>query len=595
MTTKRLLKEEVSVAEAIVRVLEEAGIDLVFGLPGGNMRKYLFDALYDHQTSIRTVLVRHESLAGVMAEVYGCLTGKPGVAIAQGAFMLANGLLGAVVAHLGCSPMLLLCDLSDGAPFSHHGNYQSGTGEHGTWDAKQSFAGVTKATMVPNEAMQAVQSTQLAIKHALAGERGPVAVVYHSSALKGRVGPESRPFLYPTQRYLPPKCQASDEKSVAAAARVLLEAKRPVIIAGNGVRMAEAYSELQSFAELLGVPVCTTGSGKGVFPENHDLAAGVLGTFGLPAANAFAENADVVLVVGSKLSSTDTIGEHPRLLDPQRQTFIQIDIEPKNASWTFPCDHVLLGDAAIVLDHLALAARKIGLPSPEMLAERKKVVLQERTRYGFFNIPEFESNEVPIIPQRVIAELRKAAADDVFIACDAGATPTYVRTFFQIRQAGTFISPSSVGAVGYGIPAALAAKLIYPKRQVIAMCGDGGFAMSLPGLITAYEEKIPIVVVVFNNSSFGFVQHNQGDRVIASRFANIDYAAMARGLGCRGIRIEKPDHLEGAFHEALSSNEPSVLDVVTSLKYSVQDIASPLIDYFAVLKSALARAIEPRK
>ena len=575
VTTERLLEEEVSVPEAIVRVLEEVGIDMVFGISGGNM-KYLFGALADHRSTLRTVLVRHESLASVMAEVYGRLTGKPGVAIGQGAFILANAVLGTLEAHLGSSPMLLLADLSDNAPFSHHAPYQAGTGEYGTWDARHSFLGITKLTIAPQEAVQAVQSTQLAIKHAMSGERGPVAVFYHSAAFKGRVGPHSTPCLYPTRFYLPGKPATIDVSCVAVAARVLLEAKRPVIIAGNGVRIGQAYAELQDLAELIGAPVGTTASGKGVFPENHELAIGVFGTFGLPAANAMIGDADVVLFVGSKLSPTDTARENPKLLDPRRQVLIQIDIEPRNASWTFPCEHVLIGDAAAVLSRLTEVIRDMGSPPREVLMSRKEMVAEARREHGFYDVPELSSDEVPILPQRIIAEINKAVADDAFIACDAGENRLFMTHFYQVKRAGALISPAATGGMGYAIPAALAAKLIYPNRQVLAVCGDGGFAMAMNGLITAYEEDIPIVTVVFNNRALGWVRHGQGDRVIASEFADIDYAAIARAVGCRGIRVEKPGQLNEALTEALASKEPAVLDVVTSLKPSFKDVMSPL-------------------
>ena len=185
---RSFLTEEVSPSEAIVRVLEQAGIDMVFGIPGGNTGA-LFNALYDHKRSIRAVLVREESRAGVMAEVYGRLTGKPGVAIAQAAFMV-HASLGAIEAHLSSSPMLILTDLSDHAPFSLHGPYQSGVGEYGSWDAKQTFSGMTKLTLVATSGTHAVQCTQMAIKHALTGEQGPVAVLYHSQSLRGRIGPK---------------------------------------------------------------------------------------------------------------------------------------------------------------------------------------------------------------------------------------------------------------------------------------------------------------------------------------------------------------------------------------------------------------------
>lgn len=577
VTARRFLEEEVSVPEAIVRVLEELGIDMVFGMPGSDMKRYLFPVLYDHRSTIRTVLVRHEFLASIMAEVYGRLTGKPGVAIGQGEFMLANAVLGTLEAHLGSSPMLLLADLSDKTPFSHHAPYQAGTGEYGTWNARQSFAGITKLTMAPQEAVQAVQSTQLAIKHAMTGEPGPVAVLYHLAALKGRVGPNSIPCLYPTKHYLPGKPPVADQASIEAAARALLEGKRPVIIAGNGVRISRAYAELQILAELLGAPVGTTASGKGVFPENHELALGVFGDLGLPAANTVVGDADVVLSVGSKLSPTDTARENPKLLDPQRQILIQIDIEPKNASWTFPCEHVIIGDAAVVLFHLGETVRDIGRPSQETIISRKKMLAEVRLQCGFFDAPEFGSNEVPILPQRVIAEIRKTVPDDAFIVCDAGENRIFMAHFYQTKLAGTLIMPAATGGMGYSIPAALAAKLIYPNRQVVAVCGDGGFAISMNGLITAYEEGIAIVTVVFNNSALGWVMHSQGDRMIASKLANIDYAKVARAFGCRGIRVEEPGHLEEALTQALTSNEPAVVDVVTSLKTSYKDVVSPLL------------------
>jgi acetolactate synthase-1/2/3 large subunit len=575
MVTEGLLQEEVSVPEAIVRVLEEAGIDMVFGMPGGNSL-LIFDALYDHRSTIRTVLVRHESLAGVMAEVYGRLTGKPGVAIGQGAFMLANAFLGTLEAHLGCSPMLLLADLSDNSPFSHHAPYQAGTGDYGTWDAKQSFSGVTKLSMVAHEPVQAVQNTQLAIKHALAGERGPVAVLYHSTSLKGLVGPESRPRLYPTQSYLSLSRQMADERAIETAAQTLLKARKPVIIAGNGVRISQAYKELQTLAESIGAPVTTTASGKGVFPETHELAIGVFGNFGLPLANEAVSEADVVLVVGSKLSPTDTISENPRLLNPHRQIMIQIDIEPKNASWTFPCENVIIGDASAALSQLTEAIRESGGPSQEALLLRREKIEEGRRKWGYFNPAEFSSEEVPILPQRVVAEIHQTVPEDAFITCDAGENRLFMAHYYQTKRAGTFIQPASIGGMGYAIPAALAAKLIDPNRQVVAVCSDGGFVMSMNGLVNAYEERIPIVTVVLNNRALGWVKHGQKGRTIASEFADIDHAAIARAIGCRGIRIEQPNQLRKALLDALASDEPTVLDIVTSLKPSYEDMMSPL-------------------
>ena len=572
--TEKLLSEEVSVVEAIVRVFEEAGIDMVFGIPGGNMGR-LYDALYDHQSTVRAGLVRHEQLASVMAEVYGRLTGKPGVAIGQGAFMLANALLGTLEAHMGSSPMLLLTDLSDQAPFSQHAPYQGGTGEYGNFDIKKSLEGATKFTTVVYSPVQAVQGTQLAIKHALSGDRGPVAVVYHSSAFRSPVGPDTRPILYPTRYYLP-QVSDGDAPNVERAASVLLQAENPVIIAGNGVRISQAYEELNSLAETLGAPVATTASGKGVFAETHALALGVCGNFGQATANRIIGEADVLLVVGSRLGPLDTANENHALIDPVRQTLIQIDVESKNAGWTFPCDEVILGDAARVLSQLSRAIADSGAPTPEVLETRQTALNDVRSAEGFFADPGYTSDEAPILPQRVFAEIHDTMADDAFITCDAGENRLFMTHYFQTKSAGSLIMPG-IGAMGYAIPAALAAKLVYPERQVIAVTGDGGFGMAINGLMTARDEDIPIVVVILNNSALGWVKHGQGNRNIASTFAHMNFAEIVRAMGCNGIRVEEPGQLAGALVEALAANAPTVVDVVTSFKPSFHDVTSPLL------------------
>ena len=571
--TAKLLSSETRAAEGIARVLEEAGIDMVFGIQGGNMGR-LYDALYDHQDKIRAVLVRHEQLASVMAEVYGRLTGKPGVVIGQGIFILANGLLGTLEAHFGSSPMLVLTDFSDVAPYTLHSPYQGGTGDYGSANTRQTLDGVTKRTFVANAPAEAVQATQLAIKHALSGERGPIGVLYHSNAFKGAIDPKQRPFLYPTTHYLPKRMPA-DAESVAAAAKALASAQRPVIIAGNGVRIAQAYGELKTLAEMLAAPVATTASGKSTFAETHALALGVCGNFGQKTANAVIGEADLVLAVGTRLGPADTANENPAMIDPARQTLIQIEIEPKNASWSFPCDVTVVGDAALALGQIAEAMATAGKPGADVLAQRRKRIEAARKEHGFFSDAAYSYDEIPVMPQRLFAEMRKATAEEALFTCDAGENRLFMVHYFQTRAPGTLLMPG-IGAMGYAVPAALAAKLVSPQRQVIAVTGDGGFSMAINGLMTARDEKIPIVVVVLNNGALGWVKHGQGNRPIASTFADMDYAAIARAMGCRGVRCTKPDEIGPALREALGSGEPTVVDVVTSFKPSFRDVTSPL-------------------
>jgi len=219
------------------------------------------------------------------------------------------------------------------------------------------------------------------------------------------------------------------------------------IHAGNGVRLSGAYGALQELAETLGAPVATTAAGKGVFPENHDLALGAFGTFGTSVANKLIGNADAIVFVGTKISPTDTAKENPLLLDPRRQKMVQVDIEPRNAGWTFPCEQVLVGDAKTVLSQLVNALEELGAPSTEICQGRKNRVLLSRKELGFFNTSGFFSDEIPMLPERVIWELRQAVADDSLIACDAGENRLFMTHFFQTRSPNSFISPASVGGM----------------------------------------------------------------------------------------------------------------------------------------------------
>lgn len=565
-----LLDEETTVSEAIVRTLHQAGISAVFGMPGGNTVWSLFDALVDNRDRIRTVSVREESIATIMAEVAGRLTGRPAVASGQGAFLLTSAGVEILEGLLTGSPMLVLSEFSDRAPFTHHAPYQAGLGGYGNWDARATIAGYTKQVLVAHQPVEAVQITQLAIKHSLLGQPGPVAVLYHSLALEGRVGPKATPRLYSTGPYLPAEGFSPSPALIASAIELLARAERPVILAGNGARLAR--EELRHLAERLGAPVATSPSGKGVFPETHPLALGLYGTFGLEAANAVVAEADFVLAVGTKLSPSDTANENPALLDPERQTFVQIDVEPRNASWTFPCDLVLVGDAAWVLQQLDAAADEIRLP--EFDGVRR--VAQAHGHFRSFEVPESGSSASPLVPQRIVAELTRAVPNGAVVTADAGENRLFLMHHFRTKDAVDLLQPAGTGGMGYAIPAALAAKAIHPDRPAVAVCGDGGFAMTMNGLMTAVEERLPIEVVVLNNAALGWVLHGQGTRVNASKFGQFDHAAVARALGCDGVRVERADEFPAALDRGLAAKRPFVIDVATSLDYSFQSIRSNL-------------------
>jgi acetolactate synthase-1/2/3 large subunit len=563
--------KEVRTTDAIVSALADAGIEYVFGMPGGYTGT-IYSSLHDHP-SIKVVQVREESIGSAMADAYGRMTGKPVVVMGQGEWIAGNAGQGFLEALLGSAPIVILTEMSDGGPLSHHGYYQSGTGDYGSWDALSTLRGVTKRVMVSHDPAQAVQHTQLAIKHALTGEPGPVAVIFHGDALKGSVGPDSTPRLYPTGAYLPARSHAIDATVLEGAVAALRQAQRPVIIAGNGVRVGQACDSLAALARLLDAPVATTAAGKGVFPEVDPLGVGVMGTFGMATANAVVGSADVVLAVGTKLAPIDTADESTALLDPSRQTLIQIDVEPLNVSWTYPIDHPLIGDAGYVMDRLADAIGGAADARGERAVDR---VRQADESYGELDSAEFTSDEVPIAPQRTIRILQETFPENGIVTCDAGENRLFMMHWYQPKSASSYLQPAAGGGMGYAVPAALGAKLAHPDRPVLAVCGDGGFAMSIHALMTAVQAQIAITVAVFNNNALGWVLHGMGERAVAAGFDEFDHAAIARSIGCDGVRIDSTDALRTAFESIGQRTKPFVIDIPTSLKTSFKDIVQSL-------------------
>ena len=299
-----------------------------------------------------------------------------------------------------------------------------------------------------------------------------------------------------------------------------------------------------------------------------------MGPFGTALANDVIADAEVILAIGTKLGASDTANENPRLIDPTRQRIVQIDVEPLHASWTYPA-HQVVGDAGLVLDQLRVAL-EADSGTRERASAGPKLLGQRREQVGFFDDPALSSESTPILPQRVIAEIQKAATAETIVTCDAGENRIFMTHFFQSKSAGSFIQPAGVGGMGYAVPAALGAKVVRPDSPVIAVCGDGGFGMSFAALMTSIEEQIPIVVVVFN-SSLGWVKHEQGERVIAADLRPFDHAAIARAMGCNGVRVENPAELAGVLETAIANTAATtVVDVVTSPGETYLTVQSPL-------------------
>ncbi len=545
-------------AEMIVDGLIEAGLTHFFGLPGGYVME-LFKALHGRDDEMKVIVPRDEQTASCMAEMYGKLTGKPGVFAAQGGFAGSTGMFGVIEALLASTPMLVLTELTDFDTFAVHGPIQSGSGNYGSFDLQSIFQRNTKYTSVAHYPREAVIGVQLAIKHAVTGRPGPSACLFRSNSLKGTVEEGGLPEIHETNRFLPSTKTCPPARAVEEAAALLASAKNPAIISGNGVRISRSFDELRGLAEALGAPVATSTLGKSTIVETHPLAAGPIGYTGTPFANDTVALADVILVAGCRLKPQETCYENPKLIDPRRQKIIQIDIEGRNASWTLPADIALIGDAGLTLEMLKESLCKKEKTYDASARTKNFQALKEKN--AFFAHPSLRSDAVPLLPQRFVHEVQEAVPDEAIVCTDAGNNRHWMNHFFQTKRTNSYFGTGGLGGVSWSLPAALTAKLLYPDTPVVGVCSDGGFAMQMHVLLTAIQYGLAPVYVVMNNSSLGMTAQSMGALSTGADFPDVDFAAIARSCGCFGERAAKPGEATEAVRAALSQGKPAVIDV----------------------------------
>ena len=548
--------------EMIVQVLEEAGIEFVFGVPGGGTGA-IYQQLYDRQDRINVILVRHEQVAAIIADAYGRASGKPAVIMGQGVFMGSNASFGIMEAVTSSSPMLILTDTSDGNMAQHPAN-QSGAGEYGSIDLPNIFRAMTKYTTLATQPKEAVIGTQLAIKHAVSGRPGPACVLMRSASIVGEVDLEAAPFIHHTAGYLNTSKPQAPPQDVRKAAEILAGARSPVLVAGQGVRLAGAEDDSVALAESLGMAVTTTYKGKSVIEETHPLSVGMAGVYGQGSANTAISDADVVLVVGAKLTPQDTVREGPQVFDPKRQRIIQIDIEERNTGWTFPVEVGLVGDAKAILGQLSEALGSLAMPDATERDRRARLIRERNIKleYGEGD-PALRQESSPVMPQRLVRVTEESLDPSTLISLDAGNNRVWMAHFYRSRQRDTIFAPGGLAGMGWALPAALGLQLAQPDRPVACVSGDGGFMMTLNALSTAVQYNLPIVGIVMNDSALGMVRHHQYGKTIASEFIDTNFAELARGFGAHGVRIDDSKDLGAAIREAQAMRKPAVIDVIT--------------------------------
>jgi len=540
-------------AERLVDDLEAIGVEYLFGFPGGRIIELLEHVPDSDLTLVRP---RDEREASVMAEAYGRITGEPGVLVGQGPWIGSIGAMGQMEGFLGSSPMVVITEASERGEYSTLAPYQQARGDYGGIDLPTALSAYTKEHWFPRSSAETIRPLQLAVKHATASRPGPTAVILDGDAVTEDVPDDPIPPVWDAEKQVRNWTSRPDADGVEAAAAALASAERPVIVAGNGVHAAGAHAELQTVAEAAGAVVTTSYLGKSTFPETHDLAAGVIGSFGHEGANRVVSEADVLLVVGSRLNPMDTNWQAPEFVRPDEQTILHADVDSRNAGWVYPADVGLIGDAASTLSDLAAALPDSATDGTNGWARERAATARES-----FTVPECDADATPILPQRAIAEIDRVVDERTIVLADSGNNRFWLLNYLQAPAARTYYGSGGVGGMGWSPPAAVAAGLA-TDRDVIAVAGDGGFGMSLTAVETAVQYDVPVLFVVLNDTSLGMVRQMQDDGEIAGvEFGDTDFVAAAEAFGASGRRVVDPDDLADALAVGKAATEPYVLDV----------------------------------
>ena len=544
--------------DLLAELLLRHGVDTIFGLPGGQTAA-LYDAVYKRRPAIDHVIVRDERTTAYAADAYARLTGKVGVCdatVGPGAAKLPSGLGEALNSSI---PVLAI--VSDLPQATEARRYRGATSQ--ALDQETLLAPVTKWVATIRRQVDMIPVVRRAFREATSGRPGPVAVIIPQDVLDAPVtedvdldDPHAALFgTFPSLRLTP------DALQIGAIAKLLAEAERPMFVLGGGALLAGAQDVAAAAAEAFGAAVATSMSGKGCIAETHPLAVGVLGSMGTPAAKAAAEQADVLVFVGHKAGSVGTVSWS---LPQQHQKVAQIDIDPAELGRDFAVDAFALADAKLALAALAEAgpaAREGGWGN-----DLEQLVDDWRERRA----GEGAADDEPIKPQRVLAELTSAVPHDAVLVADASLASGWLGSYFEQDTPGRrMLFPRGLAGLGWALPAAIGAAVAEPEKRIVALIGDGAFAYAVGELSVLEQRRLPVTVVVMNNSSYGWIRWYR--RISFGRgwededFTPTDFSAVAAGYGIASSRVEKPGDLADALASAMATDGPSFVEVVTSV------------------------------
>jgi acetolactate synthase-1/2/3 large subunit len=542
------MTEVLSGGDMLIRALQDAGVEYVFGYPGG-AALHIYDAIF-RQQKVEHILVRHEQAATHMADGYARSTGKPGVVLVTSGPGATNAITGIATAFMDSVPMVVI---SGQVPSS-----LIGTDAFQETDMVGVSRPVVKHSFIVRSAEEIPTIVRKAFHIATTGRPGPVVIDVPKDTTDPAV---TAPYVYPESVSLRSYNPATkgNGRQIRKAASVLLAARRPVIYSGGGVILGDAAAQLTRLSRTLGFPVTNTLMGLGAFPGNDEQFLGMLGMHGTYEANMAMHHADVILAVGARFD--DRVTNDPAKFCPDA-TIIHIDIDPASISKIIPADVPIVGDVALVLDELeaqvaAERSRQPELPDREALATWWEQIRGWRKEHGLNHTMRPEPGQ-PILPQQAIQALYRVTDGEAFVTSDVGQHQMFAAQYYKFPAPRRWINSGGLGTMGFGLPAAMGVQFAHPDAVVACVTGEGSFMMNMQELSTCLQYGLPIKIINLNNQALGMVKQWQdmqyGGRHSSSTYSDSlpDFKTLVEAFGHVGMKVERGEELEPALQEAFS-------------------------------------------
>jgi acetolactate synthase-1/2/3 large subunit len=572
------------VSHQLIKYLENRGIEHIFGLCG-HTNIAVLSAM--EKSSIEFVNVRHEQIAAHAADGYARVTGKAAVVLSHLGPGLTNAATGVANAALDCIPLVVIAGDVPSHYYGKHPHQEVNLHADGAqFEIYRPFVKrawrVERPELFPEIIEKAFQLSE-------SGQPGPVLVDVPMDIFSREVDVDLFDRQQRNAKVL--RKPSMDEATAEEIVNHLVAAQKPVIYAGGGVLLADAADALRKLVDHLSLPVAHSLMGKGALPDDHPFILGMTGFWGTQYINDSCRNADVILALGTRFKEADSSSWYPEYtFDIPKSKLIQIDIESSEIGRNYPVEIGVVADLRQALEVLERVARKI-VPQGTQRDALKREIAENQKAFKLSNKEMELSDAFPMMPERILAEVREVLPRDAIITTDVGWNKNGVGQQFPVYAPGIILIPGGYATMGFGGPAAIGAKIARPDKVVIALIGDGGFGQNPAQLATARHDNIAVIWLIMNNDAFGTIaglEKAHYDTIYGTVFekdgqsTSPDYAAVARAYGVEGIRIQSAAEFKPALIESIAMDKPVVLDVPminnpvpTTGHWNILDIYSP--------------------